>query len=103
MTQRRTSPSQSERFLRFTKCTHCSYDFVTGEGERTCNYGACAYLPEELDVTCPTCNHNFVTRETRRACEGGEPCDFALNEAPQRVANVRAWQALHADAGVGAP
>jgi hypothetical protein len=101
MTQRRTAPRQSERFLEFTQCTHCSYDLVTGEGERSCNYGTCANLPEELDVTCPTCNYNFVTRETWPGCKGSEPCDFAIYEGPQRVRNLRAWQA-HRAAGVGA-
>lgn len=94
MTRRRTTP-RPERFLEFTQCTHCSYDVVTGEGERSCNYGTCANLPEELDVTCPTCNYNFVTRETHRGCEATEPCDFATYEGPQRAKNVRAWQAHH--------
>ena len=92
MTTQHGSHDRAERFLAFRQCPHCSYDVLTGEGERSCNYGMCAYLPEELDVTCPTCNHNFVTNETRLACEG-DLCDFARYEAPQRVANLQRWAA----------
>ena len=95
MTGRQRSHDRAERFMAFRQCTHCSYDILTGEGERSCDYGMCANLPEELDVTCPTCNHNFVTNETRLGCEK-EPCDFARYEAPQRVANLQRWAAQHA-------
>jgi hypothetical protein len=85
-----------ERFLGFTQCADCTYDLLTGEGERTCHYYTCPYLPEELDVTCPTCTYNFVTRDTHRACEGGPACDFARDEAVQRMHNLRAWAERHA-------
>ena len=37
----------------FTSCPGCSYDFSTGDGNRSCSWGECPYLPEELDVYCP--------------------------------------------------
>ena len=91
MTRSTAIGRQAERFLQFEQCPHCSYDIVTGEGERSCHDYECAYLPEELDTRCPTCNHNFLTGDTDRGC-GPEPCDFAVREAPQRVANVRRWE-----------
>jgi hypothetical protein len=45
----------------FAKCPGCGYDLATGEGERSCAWGDCPYLPEELDVFCPNCRFNFMT------------------------------------------
>jgi hypothetical protein len=47
----------------FSQCPGCGYDFATGEGERSCAWGDCPYLPEELDVFCPQCRLNFLTME----------------------------------------
>jgi hypothetical protein len=42
------------RWEGFSQCPGCGYDFATGEGERSCAWGDCPYLPEELDVFCPS-------------------------------------------------
>ncbi len=47
----------------FSQCPGCGYDFATGKGERSCAWGDCPYLPEELDVFCPQCRFNFRTME----------------------------------------
>jgi hypothetical protein len=80
------------RVLSFRQCPTCTYDPATGEGERSCHYGGCPYLPEELNVLCPRCNYNFFTREGEPGCPNGE-CEFAA-EAPERVAMMRRWLAL---------
>lgn len=77
----------------FEPCHDCGYDLVTDEGERGCHYYTCPYLPEQLDVHCPRCNYNFLTDETEPACGTTASCDFAQDEAPERVQNVRAWVA----------
>ena len=84
-----------ERLLRFEPCPTCAYDLATGEGERACHYYVCPYLPEELNVRCPRCNYNFVTDDIHPEC--GEPprCEFAQQEAPQRVENLRIWLEHH--------
>ena len=82
------------RVLAFRTCPSCSYDPATGEGERNCNYGECTNLPEELDVLCPTCNYNFFTREGQPGCGEFATCEFALTEAPARVAMMRRWMAV---------
>lgn len=80
-----------ERVLRFTPCPSCAYDFASGEGERGCHYGACPYLPEQLEVHCPRCWFNFYTGEGRAGCSDPPSCDFARNEAPVRIAMVTRW------------
>ena len=82
------------RWEAFTKCPGCGYDFATGEGERSCALGDCAYLPMELDVFCPDCRFNYFTGEGNPPCEHPETCDHGI-EARAHVANVRAWQAAH--------
>lgn len=79
-----------ERLATFRRCAGCDYDFVTGEGTRSCHYGACPYLPEELDPRCPICQYNFVTDDLEPACGDPPTCDFARIEAPQRIEAVRA-------------
>lgn len=78
--------------MRYRKCPSCEYDIATGEGRRGCNYGACPYLPEELEVNCPRCWYNFYTGEGRAECGDPPSCDFARNEAPTRVAAMSRWQ-----------
>ena len=61
----------------FRQCAGCEFDFVTGEGERSCNWGACPYLPAALDPTCPVCNYNFATDEGRPHCGNLATCEEA--------------------------
>jgi hypothetical protein len=62
----------------FRVCPGCSYDFITGEGSRSCGWFECPYLPEDLKVFCPECNYNFATREGRARCSDDVPsCDWA--------------------------
>lgn len=62
----------------FRQCPGCSYDFVTGGGNRACNWYDCPYLPEDFKVFCPACNYNFATGEgdpwygERPTCEWAE-------------------------------
>jgi hypothetical protein len=92
------APNLSRRALRFHVCEHCSYDFRTDEGERSCQYGECAYLPDELDVWCPTCRYNFMVGDGNPACGPSPTCDFARNVAPERVRALRAWLELQPEA-----
>ena len=57
------------RWEDFRKCPGCGLDIATGEGERSCAWGDCPYLPEELDVYCDTCRFNFFTGEGNPSCE----------------------------------
>ncbi|HEX9889916.1 MAG TPA: hypothetical protein VGA69_10590 [Nitriliruptorales bacterium] len=88
-----------EKALAFRPCAECEYDIRTGEGERSCHWYACPYLPEELDVFCPTCNYDFFTREGAPECGATPRCEYAVNVAPQRVANVRDWTAMQPGSG----
>jgi hypothetical protein len=85
------TPRQYRKAMAFEQCPSCAYDVATGVGERSCNYGACPYLPEALDVTCPVCNFNFQLRDTVPAC--GEPphCDFARETVGPRLRVLREW------------
>jgi len=75
---------------KFRTCPGCSYDFATGEGERSCSWGDCAYLPEELDVWCDSCRFNYLTMEGNSRCEDPMTCEHAA--APlAHVENYRAW------------
>jgi len=75
---------------RFAKCQGCGYDFATGEGERSCSLGECAYLPEELNVFCNDCRFNFFTMEGNSPCEDPLRCEHAL-EPLAYVANEVGW------------
>jgi hypothetical protein len=75
----------------YQQCEDCGYDFATDEGARSCNYLECPYLPDVLDVKCPTCLFNFYTDDGNPACGDPPDCDFALHEAPARVAALRGW------------
>lgn len=61
----------------FRQCPGCSYDFLTGEGPRSCNWYDCPYLPDAYKVFCPICNFNFFTREGVRGCEDLHECEWA--------------------------
>jgi hypothetical protein len=91
----RTKRRQLEQALRFEPCPQCTLDLATGEGQRSCHYYTCPYLPDALDVSCPTCLFNFMTRDTVPGCGDPPTCAFALDEAPERVANLTAWLARH--------
>ncbi len=62
------------RWEGFQQCPGCGLDIATGEGERSCAWGECPYLPEELDVYCPNCRFNFFTMEGNPPCEDPMTC-----------------------------
>jgi hypothetical protein len=78
------------RWERFTKCQGCSYNFATGEGERSCSLGECAYMPEELNVFCDGCRFNFFTMEGNSPCEEPLTCRHSA-EPLAHVENMRRW------------
>jgi len=80
------------KWERFVKCPGCGYDLATGEGERSCSWGECPYLPQELDVFCPNCRFNFMTGEGNALCGHPQTCEYAI-EARSHVANLQAWVA----------
>jgi hypothetical protein len=75
----------------FQPCPGCGYDFVTGTGTRSCEWGECPYLPEELKVFCPDCNYNFATGEGTPWCGERPCCDWAV-EGYQHAQNLRRFQ-----------
>jgi hypothetical protein len=79
------------RALRYQPCADCTYNFISGEGERSCSYGDCPYLPTDLDPRCPTCRFNFYTGDGDAACGDPPSCDFAVDEAPYHVDLLRRW------------
>lgn len=81
-----------ERWMSFTQCPGCGLDLATGEGERGCALGECAYLPGELDVYCPQCRFNFFTEEGNPPCDDPLACEHGV-EARGHVANLEAWRA----------
>ena len=83
--------TQPDPVLDFQQCEACSYDFATGEGEKSCHYYECPYLPEALDVTCPTCLFNFYSQDGNPACSDPPDCEFARTVAPERVETLRRW------------
>ena len=80
-----------KRLLAFRQCPLCSFDFVTGEGDRACHYGDCPGLPDELDLRCPQCYYNFLTDDLVPACGDPPTCEFALEEAPRRLEALAYW------------
>ena len=83
--------TELQQLLDFQQCEACTYDFATGEGEKSCHYYECPYLPEALDVTCPTCLFNFYAQDGNPACGDPPDCEFARTVAPERVATVQRW------------
>jgi hypothetical protein len=80
------------RWLEFRQCPHCGWDLATDDGERGCSYGACPYLPEELDVFCPQCRYDFVTMEGNPPCADPATCEHGA-WARAHVENYRSWLA----------
>jgi hypothetical protein len=80
------------RWQEFRKCPGCSYDFATGEGDRSCSWGECAYLPEELDVFCEGCRFDYFTMEGNPTCDDPLTCEHAAVPLAN-VANYRTWLA----------
>lgn len=78
------------RWEEFRNCPGCGFDIATGEGERSCAWGDCPYLPEELDVYCDTCRFNFFTGEGNPSCVDPLACEHAA-EPLRHVENVQAW------------
>jgi hypothetical protein len=76
----------------FRQCPGCGYDLATGEGRRSCSWGECPYMPQELDVFCPNCRFNFFTGEGNPPCDEPATCAHG-EEARAHVANVRIWSA----------
>ncbi len=74
----------------FRQCPGCGFDLVTGDGVRSCSWGACPYLPEELDVFCPNCRFNLFTMEGNPQCGRPGVCEHSA-ESRSHVANLRAW------------
>jgi hypothetical protein len=79
------------RWEGFQKCPGCGYDLATGDGPRSCSWGDCPYLPEELDVFCPDCRFNFFTMEGNPPCDDPISCPNGI-EARSHVDNVRRWR-----------
>jgi hypothetical protein len=90
---------RAPKWMRFQPCSHCGYDFATGEGERGCSYGDCANLPEDLDVFCEQCRFNYFTMEGNSACEDPLTCAHAAVPLAH-VENYRRWAAAQ---GIGIP
>lgn len=82
------------RWEHFAKCQGCGYDLATGEGTRSCSWGECPSLPEELNVFCPDCRFNFYTMEGNPPCEDQLACAHSV-EPLAHVANMLRWQAQH--------
>jgi hypothetical protein len=82
----------TSRWEGFEKCPGCGYDLATGDGERSCSWGDCAYLPEDLDVFCPNCRFNFFTMEGNAQCGKPGVCEHSA-EPRSHVENLRTWLA----------
>jgi hypothetical protein len=78
------------RWIGFVQCPGCGHDLITGEGERSCSWGDCPYLPDELDVLCPNCRFNFFTMDGNALCGQPGVCEHSV-EQRAHVQNLRAW------------
>ena len=86
------------RWQEFRTCPGCGLDIATGEGERSCSWGECPYLPEELDVYCDTCRFNFFTGEGNPPCEDPFACEHAAEPWSTRTTSARGSRADRSDA-----
>ncbi len=94
-------PDEEEAVARwegFRKCPGCGYDFATGEGERSCSWGECPYLPEAIDAFCAYCRFNYFTMEGNPSCEDPMTCPHGV-EPLSHIENLRAWIASQSAAG----
>ena len=66
------------RWEGFRQCPGCGFDIASGEGERSCSWGDCPYLPEELNVFCDQCRFNLFTMEGNPSCEDPLTCVHAV-------------------------
>ena len=82
-------------WIEFRKCPGCGLDLATGEGTRACAWGACAYLPEELNVYCDDCRFDFFTMEGNSPCADPLACEHA-REPLAHVENYHRWLAAQA-------
>jgi hypothetical protein len=80
------------KWQEFERCPHCGLDFGTGEGDRACSWGDCAYLPEELNVFCDQCRFNFYTMEGNPPCPDPLGCEHSAGPL-EHVENYRRWLA----------
>ena len=80
------------KWMEFERCPGCSWDIGTGDGERACAWGECAYLPEELDVFCDGCRFNYFTLQGNPACDDPLNCPHAAVPL-SHVENYRRWAA----------
>src|SRR6266508_5902271 len=78
--------------MQFEKCAGCGWDIGTGEGERSCSWGECAYLPEELDVYCEQCRFNYFSLDGNPTCDDPLTCEHA-SVPLSHVENYRRWAA----------
>jgi hypothetical protein len=78
------------RWQDFRQCPGCGLDVATGDGSPSCSWGACPYLPEELDVYCDTCRFNLFTGEGNPPCEDPYACEHSV-EPLQHAENLRVW------------
>jgi hypothetical protein len=82
--------AETAKWEGFRQCPGCGFDFATGEGERSCSWGDCPYLPEELNVFCDSCRFNFSTMEGNPPCEDPLTCEHGA-DARSHVENLRTW------------
>jgi hypothetical protein len=76
----------------FQPCSQCEYDFATDEGPKACQWGQCAYLPEELDVYCEQCRFNYYTLEGNPSCQDPLSCEHSAVPL-EHVENYKRWLA----------
>jgi hypothetical protein len=81
------------RWEGYVQCPGCGFDITTGEGERSCAWGECPYLPEDLDVFCPNCRFNLFTMQGNPQCGRPGTCEHSAQQR-EHVENVRAWAAM---------
>ena len=91
MARTRREEKERQRALDFEQCPGCGFDFATGEGQRSCHYYECPYIPASLVVFCPTCMYDFYTGEGNPECADPPTCEFATEVAPKRVATMNEW------------
>jgi len=86
------------RWEGFEECPGAGSTSSPAEGVRSCSWGDCPYLPEELDVFCSECRFNFFTMEGNPPCEDEMACDHGA-EARSHVATCASSRLNAAPAG----